>query len=166
MPGHCYGGVDNGGMPLTHYRRRCDLQAAVRRQVIEESNHRCEYCKTPSRLTGTPLVMEHILPQLLGGSDDHDNLAASCYRCNEFKGAKTHAIDPETGQLASLFHPRGQVWAEQFAWVNGGTHLIGITPTGRATVIAFGSTTTIRSRRDRFGLSLAGILQQTSDCLI
>lgn len=80
--------------------------------------------------------MEHILPQSLGGSDDLDNLAASCYRCNEFKGAKTHAIDPETGQLASLFHPRRQVWAEQFAWVNGGTQLIGITPTGRATVIA------------------------------
>ncbi len=80
--------------------------------------------------------MEHILPRSLGGSDDRENLAASCYRCNEFKGAKTDAIDPETGQLAPLFHPRRQVWAEHFAWVNGGTHVIGITPTGRATVIA------------------------------
>lgn len=109
---------------------------ALRRQVIEESNYRCEYCKTPSRLTGTPLVMEHILPRSLGGSDDRSNLATSCYRCNEFKGAKTDAIDPETGQLAPLFHPRRQVWTEQFTWVNGGTHLIGVTPTGRATVIA------------------------------
>ncbi|MBC7970614.1 MAG: HNH endonuclease, partial [Verrucomicrobia bacterium] len=56
---------------------------------MANSNHRCQYCKTSSRLTGTPLVMEHILPRSQGGSDDRRNLAASCYRCNEFKGAKT-----------------------------------------------------------------------------
>ncbi len=80
--------------------------------------------------------MEHILPRTLGGSDDRSNLAASCYRCNEFKGAKTDAINPETGQLAPLFNPRTQTWADQFAWVNAGTHMIGVMPTGRATVIA------------------------------
>ena len=80
--------------------------------------------------------MEHILPRSLQGSDERDNLAASCYRCNEFKGAKTHATDPETGQLAPLFNPRTQIWSDHLAWVNGGTHLIGLTPTGKATVIA------------------------------
>ncbi|MGV0024418.1 HNH endonuclease [Phormidesmis priestleyi] len=117
---------------------------ALRRQVNEEANYRCEYCKTSSRSTGTSLVMEHILPRAsllvprasLGGSDNRNNLAASCYRCNEFKGAKTEAIDPETGQLALLFNPRTQIWFNQFAWVNGGTHRIGVTPTSRATVVA------------------------------
>ena len=80
--------------------------------------------------------MEHILPKSLAGTDDRDNLAASCYRCNEFKGAKTHARDPQTGQLVSLFHPRNQSWLDQFTWSNGGTHIIGVKPTGRATVIA------------------------------
>ncbi|MGB3653904.1 MAG: HNH endonuclease [Rivularia sp. (in: cyanobacteria)] len=37
--------------------------------------------------------MEHILPKAAGGGDESENLAASCYRCNEFKGAKTHTID-------------------------------------------------------------------------
>jgi hypothetical protein len=38
--------------------------------------------------------------------------------------------------LAPLFHPRRDVWAEHFAWANGGTHVIGLTPIGRATVLA------------------------------
>ena len=108
----------------------------LRRQVMVEAEYRCEYCKTSARLTGTPLVMEHIFPRSLGGQDERDNLAASCYRCNEFKGAKTHAVDPETGQWVELFNPRLQVWADHLGWVNGGTHIAGRTPVGRATVIA------------------------------
>lgn len=112
------------------------ISDVLRRQVIEESNYRCEYCKTPSQLTGIPLIMEHILPKSLGGSDDRSNLAASCYRCNEFKGAKTDAIDPETKQLVPLFNSRTQVWTDHLIWTNGGTHMIGVTATGKATVIA------------------------------
>jgi 5-methylcytosine-specific restriction endonuclease McrA len=108
----------------------------IRQQVIVEANFRCEYCRTSSRLIGMPLVMEHILPKSAGGSDERENLAASCYRCNEFKGAKTHAIDPQTSQLVPLFNPRQQSWSDHFTWVNGGTHIAGLTPTGQATVIA------------------------------
>jgi hypothetical protein len=112
------------------------ISEGLRRQIIEEANHRCEYCQTSSRLTGIPLVMEHILPRSLGGTDDMINLAAACYRCNEFKGAKTEAVDPESQQLVQLFNPRIEDWAAHFFWGNGGTHIIGNTPTGRATVVA------------------------------
>ena len=108
----------------------------TRQQIIVEAAYRCEYCKTSSRLIGMPLIMEHILPHSLGGSDDRANLAAACYRCNEFKGVKTHANDPETGQLSPLFNPRDQIWREHFTWVNGGTHITGLTPVGRATALA------------------------------
>lgn len=84
------------------------ISEALRRQIIEEAGHRCEYCKTSSRLIGMPLIMEHVFPKSLGGQDDLSNLAASCYRCNEFKGARTDARDPETGQLVPLFNPRMQ----------------------------------------------------------
>jgi 5-methylcytosine-specific restriction endonuclease McrA len=84
------------------------ISAQLRQQIITVADYRCEYCKSSSRLTGTPLVMEHILPRSLGGTDDLENLAASCYRCNEFKGAKTHAVDPDTNQLVELFNPRIQ----------------------------------------------------------
>jgi len=83
-----------------------------------------------------PLVMDHIIPQAKGGGDDRENLAAACYRCNEFKSSKTENIDPATGALVPLFNPRLQILKEHFTWANGGTHITGLTPTGRATVIA------------------------------
>jgi hypothetical protein len=55
---------------------------------------------------------------------------------NEFKGAKIEAVDPETQMLSPLFNPRTHNWADHFSWANGGTHIMGITPIGRATVIA------------------------------
>lgn len=112
-----------------------EIPKAVRQQVLIEANYRCEYCRTSSRLIGMPLVMDHILPRSIGGSEERNNLAASCYHCNEFKGARTHAIDPATSELVPLYNPRVQRWSEHFSWANGGTHVVGLTPSGRAKVI-------------------------------
>jgi hypothetical protein len=112
------------------------ISKSLRQQVINEAGYRCEYCRTSSRLIGMPLVMDHILPSSLGGSDERENLAACCYRCNEFKGAKITANDPVTNESISLFNPRLQRWLDHFQWANGGTHIIGITAIGRATVLA------------------------------
>jgi len=113
------------------------ISKSLRQQVINEAGYRCEYCHTSSRLIGMPLVMDHILPSLLGGSDERENLAACCYRCNEFKGAKIKANDPVTNESISLFNPRLQRWLDHFQWANGGTHIIGITAIGRATAWSF-----------------------------
>jgi hypothetical protein len=112
------------------------ISEILRRQVIEEAGYRCEYCKTSMHLTGTPLIMEHILPRALGGTDERKNLAAACYRCNEFKGIKTEAHDPMTAKVVTLYNPRLQSWSANFTWGNGGTHIVGTTPVGRATVVA------------------------------
>lgn len=112
------------------------ISSQLRQQIITAADYRCEYCKSSSRLTGTPLVMEHILPRAFDGTDDPENLAASYYRFNEFKGAKIHAIDPDTNQLVKLFNPRTQTWTKHFAWKNSGTFITGLTSIGRATVIA------------------------------
>ena len=112
------------------------ISKSLRQQVINEAGYRCEYCRTSSRLTGMPLVMDHILPSSLGGNDERENLAACCYRCNEFKGSKIKANDPVTNESISLFNPRLQRWLDHFQWANGGTHIIGITAIGRGTVLA------------------------------
>ena len=112
------------------------ISKSLRQQVINEAGYRCEYCRTSSRLIGMPLVMDHILPSSLWGSDERENLAACCYRCNEFKGAKITANDPVTNESVSLFNPRLQRWLDHFQWANGGTHIIGITAIGRGTVLA------------------------------
>jgi hypothetical protein len=112
------------------------LPTELRQMVSARANHRCEYCLTSRRVIGMPLVIDHVLPSSLGGSDEPENLCAACYRCNEYKGAKDYGRDPVTGAWVPLFNPRTLVWREHFAWANGGTHIIGLTPTGRATVIA------------------------------
>ena len=42
------------------------------------------------------------------------------------------SVDEETGEVTLLFHPRTDQWDEHFA-VEGGI-IVGLTPTGRATV--------------------------------
>lgn len=108
----------------------------IRQTIIVQADHRCEYCQTSHRLIGMPPIIDHIIPLALGGTDDRSNLAAACYRCNEFKGIKASAKDPATGQWVALFHPRQQLWRDHFQWGNAGTHILGLTPTGRATVLA------------------------------
>jgi hypothetical protein len=85
-------------------------------------------------VVGIPMVVEHIVPLVGGGTSTVDNLCLSCYRCNEFKGPRQDAIDPMTGRVSPLFPPRRQYWAEHFSWDNDGVTVLGVTPSGRATV--------------------------------
>lgn len=68
------------------------------------------------------------------GLTDLSNLAYSCGGCNAHKKDKTESPDPLTRQLASLFNPRIDDWSEHFEWSDDDLHVVGITPTGRATV--------------------------------
>ncbi|MCL4832358.1 MAG: HNH endonuclease [Caldilineaceae bacterium] len=112
------------------------MPRSLREQVFLRARACCEYCRTARRLIAMPLVVDHVTPRSAGGDDTPDNLCAACYRCNEFKGARTHARDPLTQALVPLFNPRTQRWGAHFRWENGGIHVVGLTPTGRASVIA------------------------------
>jgi hypothetical protein len=61
-----------------------------------------------------------------------ENLAWSCLHCNKHKGPNIASIDPVTGELVPLFHPRLQRWERHFSW--RGAVLVGRTRVGRATV--------------------------------
>jgi hypothetical protein len=41
------------------------------------------------------------------------------------------SIDPDTNTMVALFSPRADVWSEHFLVRDG--HILGLTPTGRAT---------------------------------
>ena len=82
------------------------------------------------------LEIEHVIPKAKGGSDSEENLWLSCPICNRHKADRTHAIDRESGAQVALFHPRHQSWVEHFRWCKDGLRIIGLTPTGRATVDA------------------------------
>jgi hypothetical protein len=112
------------------------VTAAQRRAVIRRAKGCCEYCQSQARFATQSFAAEHIIPRVAGGPTAVNNLALSCLGCNSHKHAKTHAIDPETGQEAPLFHPRRQGWTQHFRWSEDFTAIIGLTPTGRATVAA------------------------------
>ena len=65
-----------------------------------------------------------------------ENLWLACRACNEIKGARTEAVDPETGTAVAIYNPRTQHWYAHFTWDGTGALVIGLTPTGRATVLA------------------------------
>jgi hypothetical protein len=97
---------------------------------------RCEYCHAPEQLTGQRCQMDHITPRIRGGKTEPDNLCLACAACNSFKLDRIEAADPESAKSADLFNPRMQNWHDHFAWSADGSQIVGLTPTGRATISA------------------------------
>jgi hypothetical protein len=76
--------------------------------------------------------VEHIVARQHGGGDDSANLALACYHCNAHKGPNLSGLDPESGALVRLFHPRQDQWDEHFE--RNGVLIVGRTAVGRTTV--------------------------------
>ena len=112
------------------------VSAILRQAVADRARDRCEYCRSPERITGGPLHVEHVIPETSGGPTTLDNLALACARCNLHKGRRTHHQDPVSGRRVSLFNPRTQKWPRHFRWKEDGVRVEGRTQTGRATVTA------------------------------
>jgi len=112
------------------------ISRSLRQAIIRDFRGRCAYCQTAIAITGARLVIDHITAESAGGKTVRENLCSTCHSCNEFKGPKSTGIDPETGRPEPLFHPRQQQWNIHFRWSEDGTRIVGITPIGRATVVA------------------------------
>lgn len=113
---------------------RAHISTAKRQAVIARAIGRCEYCQSRADFATETFAVEHIIPISLNGSDELDNLALACSGCNGFKHKKIEGYDATTGDMATLFHPRKDLWINHFAWSDDYTHVLGITPIGRATV--------------------------------
>jgi hypothetical protein len=104
----------------------------VRQFVQERAEHRCEYCRIPQdALPWATFHIEHIRARQHGGTDDPNNLALACRRCNLRKGPNLSAIDPDTDNLTPLFNPRTDRWSEHFTLADH--RIVGLTDVGRAT---------------------------------
>ena len=105
----------------------------LRQLVADRAGDCCEYCRIAQAVVPFHRFhVEHIVARQHGGTDDIGNLCLACDRCNAYKGSNLTGIDPESNQIAPLFHPRRDSWADHFAL--RGAEVIGLTPTGRATV--------------------------------
>jgi hypothetical protein len=108
-------------------------------EVRQRARNCCEYCQIPQAAFRRPFHIEHIIAKQHGGLTELVNLALACWQCNLKKGTNLTSIDPDTGQLTRLFHPRTDEWTDHFASnvvesSIGGIRIIGLTPIGRATV--------------------------------
>jgi hypothetical protein len=112
------------------------ISEAVRLRVRLAAHDRCGYCLSAQRYVMGMLEVEHILPRVLGGSSAEINLWLSCGLCNRYKGIQVAAVDILTGTTVPLFNPRRDAWQEHFCWSADGAEIHGLTPTGRATVMA------------------------------
>ncbi len=112
------------------------IPRVLRQKVADQAHHRCGYCLTAQDKTRNGMSIEHLLPEMLGGLTEEENLWLACADCNSFKGDLIAAPDPFTDVMVALFNPRQQVWQEHFAWMEDGTLILGRTATGRATIEA------------------------------
>ena len=107
---------------------------SIRSIVRVRAKNCCEYCFAQAEFSHDPFSEEHIWPTSKRGQYILENLAWACLGCNFFKGAATVALDFLTGLLVPLYNPRKDMWETHFEWNEDFTILIGLTPTGRATI--------------------------------
>jgi len=112
------------------------MDAETRRLVRERAGSRCEYCHLAQKYSELLHHIEHIVAKQHGGLDDAGNLALACHRCNLHKGPNLTGMDPVTGEVARLFHPRRDRWADHFSF--RGAYIEGLSASGRATVHVLG----------------------------
>ena len=108
------------------------MNASLDRIVRQRAQGRCEYGRLPERLHPAPFQIDHVVARQHSGRTEAGNLALACIHCNRYKGPNIAGVDPLTGQIVPLFHPRRDEWTAHFAW--SGSRLTGLTPAGRATI--------------------------------
>ena len=108
----------------------------------------CEYCLLHEDELSYRFEIDHIIPIKHGGGDSLDNLCLACSQCNGYKGPNLAGLDPQSDQIAALYNPRKQIWAEHFDLADDGSQ-IGRTPEGRVTVDVLRMNTEARSAKRR-----------------
>lgn len=126
------------------------MDSATRLAVRQRAGNACEYCRRQQE--DSPLItlqVEHIIPRKHDGNDDLNNLALACVDCNLKKSSDLAGLDPETGILTPLFHPRSNVWSEHFRME--GFRVRGLSAIGRTTVQVLDLNSPARLRVRRAG---------------
>ena len=95
----------------------------LKRELMRQQNNTCVYCG--SRRTAGSLQIDHIVPVVMGGSNDESNLQVICAPCNQRKGIQN---DQEFRNRYSrlipqrpLTPPRRRISQDEFSTVTQGT---------------------------------------------
>lgn len=65
----------------------------LRRRIADRDQYRCRYCRVEMRtldqVRSWRPELDHVIPQVLGGSHDIENLVLACQPCNRRKRGRT-----------------------------------------------------------------------------
>jgi 5-methylcytosine-specific restriction endonuclease McrA len=68
----------------------------LRFEILRRDGHTCRYCG--AQAPDVPLAVDHVIPRVLGGSDDPSNLVTACRDCNLGKAS----IAPDAAIVADV----------------------------------------------------------------
>ena len=124
-----------------------EIPAPLLAVLRERAKNRCEYCLLPEAYLSLH-EPDHIVAIQHHGPTTAENLALACFDCNRRKGPNLSSIDPITGRVSVLFHPRRDEWLEHFRL--DGAEIVGLTAKGRATVelLQFNAPQRVRIRQE------------------
>jgi hypothetical protein len=108
------------------------MDTALEQLVRSRAGYACEYCRLPQRFSRLTFPVDHVIARQHHGATTESNLALACGYCNLHKGPNIAGIDPQTGNLTRLFHPRSDKWREHFRL--DGAVVVGLSDVARATI--------------------------------
>ncbi len=107
------------------------IPETLQRQVRARAHGCCEYCLLPDEMAYVLHEPDHIIAEKHGGATTLENLAWACATCNRYKGTDLSSLDPMTGHIVALYHPRRQRWGRHFRL--NGARIEPLTAAGRVT---------------------------------
>jgi hypothetical protein len=93
------------------------IPASLRDLVTKRAKRICEYCLAFEGHSYVKFQMEHIISLKHGGKTEADNLALSCFYCNNAKGTDLGIILGD-GTFTRFYHPRNDNWRDHFELEN------------------------------------------------
>jgi hypothetical protein len=93
--------------------KRRAISKGTRFSIFSRDGYQCRYCGRQSDVV--ELVIDHVIPVVQGGTNDHENLITACQECNAGKAAKTptQSAPSETDRLRLAQEMREQESAAQ-----------------------------------------------------
>ena len=94
------------------------IPESLRRLVAARAGHQCEYCRLHENDSFLPFQIDHIFSRKHGGGTTEDNLAWSCFPCNNEKGSDVGTVLLPEKIFIRLFNPREDRWDVHFELEN------------------------------------------------
>lgn len=89
------------------------IPGSLRELVTNRANRICEYCLAFEGHAYLKFQMEHIISIKHGGKTHAENLALSCFYCNNNKGTDLGTL-VEQEEFTRFYHPRKDKWYDHF----------------------------------------------------